>query len=249
MLLAGLLATCRDQVVNPPAPVSLTVTPISLQDSAATGSASRPAQSVTVASPGEAGVSWAAQRALRAAWLSLDHANGTTPTPVTLTFDPTGLAPGVYRDTVVFAPRVAAGAATRVPIEFHVYPCIVTPISLDAPVADSLRTADCGAPHGTGQLGRLYSFTASAGDSVSVFVSASTLGVVVALDTSLSPAAPVLAQSGTCPLAQQSACMLRRLLPQSGAAGDSEVSSATTTPRVLADTKTETESPAEAVKL
>ena len=111
---------------------------------------------------------------------------------------------------------MSTGVTTGVPVEFRIQPCAVTPISLDVPVVDSLRLADCAAPHGNGPFGRLYNFTASAGDSVSVTISTSAFSASVALDTAPAAAAPVLAQSATCPLARQSACLLYRLLPRTG---------------------------------
>ena len=216
VLLPATLATCRDQLVNPPPTASLIVTPGQVIDSAATGSTAQPTRTLAISSTGQGAVIWAAQRAHGAAWLSFDITSGTTPTALSLSFNPASLSPGVYRDTVVLAPTVVPGEATRVPVEFRIQPCTVTPISLDVLVNDSLRTTDCAAPHGTGQFARLYSFHASAGDSVSVYTSASAFGVVLALDSSPSSAAPVLARSADCPLARQSACMVYRLLPQTG---------------------------------
>ena len=170
--------------MNPPPTASLIVTPGQVIDSAATGSTAQPTRTLAISSTGQGAVIWAAQRAHGAAWLSFDITSGTTPTALSLSFNPASLSPGVYRDTVVLAPTVVPGEATRVPVEFRIQPCTVTPISLDVLVNDSLRTTDCSAPHGTGQFARLYSFHASAGDSVSVYTSASAFGVVLALDSS-----------------------------------------------------------------
>ncbi|PYO11820.1 MAG: hypothetical protein DMD31_17805, partial [Gemmatimonadetes bacterium] len=183
--------------MNPPLTASLIVTPGQVIDSAATGSTAQPTRTLAISSNGQGAVIWAAQRAHGAAWLSFSITSGTTPTALSLSFTPASLSPGVYRDTVVLAPTVVPAEATRVPVEFRIQPCTVTPISLDVLVNDSLRTTDCSAPHGTGQF-------------------ASAFGVVLALDSSPSSAAPVLARSPDCPLARQSACMVYRLLPQTG---------------------------------
>ena len=215
--LAALLTTCRtDKIVSPPPIRALTVTPSQVLDSALLGSAAQPSASLTISTADQGDVAWRAARAVGAAWLSLDLSSGATPSRVTLTLNPAGLATGVHRDTIIFASATSKGVTTRVPVEFMIQSCAVTPISLDVPVVDSLRLADCGAPHGTGQFGRLYSFAASAGDSVSVLTSTGAFPASVALDTAPAATAPVLAQSATCQLTQQSACLLYRLLPRTG---------------------------------
>src|SRR5437879_486205 len=140
VLLPATLATCRDQLVNPPPTASLIVTPGQVIDSAATGSTAQPTRTLAISSNGQGAVIWAAQRAHGAARPSFSITSGTTPTALSLSFNPASLSPGVYRDTVVLAPTVVPGEVTRVPVEFRIQPCTVKPISFDVLVDDSLRT-------------------------------------------------------------------------------------------------------------
>jgi len=217
LVLPALLATCHaDKIVSPPPVFVVTATPSQVLDSALLGSAAQPSATLTISTGDQDHVAWTAVRATGGAWLSLDLTRGATPSVVTLTLNPAGLPTGIYRDTIIFTLTMGSGATTRVPVELRIQPCTVTPISFDVLVVDSLRLADCAAPHGTGQFGRLYSFMASAGDSVSVTTATSAFPSLVALDTSAAAVAPVLAQGASCPLAGHSACLLYRLLPRTG---------------------------------
>src|SRR3990172_9884590 len=117
---AGLLATCRlGDLVNSPPPGTLAVTPPQLVDSAHAGSTAPRVLTVGVEGSGEA-LPWVARSVLGSAWLSLSATAGTLPDTLSLALDPTRLAVGVYRDTLVFSLDGPAAVPVTVPVEFRI---------------------------------------------------------------------------------------------------------------------------------
>src|SRR5207245_904916 len=173
---------------NPPPIATLDVAPVQVRDSAAAGSAAARADSVAVANAGQGTLSWSVRLAL-GQWLSVSPSGGVAPAMLHLSFNPVGLASGVYRDTLLVIAENARGSPALVPVEFVVHTCSVVPITPDVELRDSLTTHDCSAPHKPNSFARVYGFTARAGDSISVVMSSATLGGVVMLDTSLAGAA------------------------------------------------------------
>ncbi|HEY6157905.1 MAG TPA: Ig-like domain-containing protein, partial [Gemmatimonadales bacterium] len=192
-----LLATCQvDKLTNTPPPIAtLDVAPVQVRDSAAAGSAAARADSVAVSNAGQGTLSWSVRLALGGQWLSVSPSGGVAPAMLHLSFNPVGLPSGVYRDTLLVLAENARGSPALVPVEFVVHPCRVVAITPDVVLRDSLTTHDCSAPHKPNSFARVYGFTARAGDSISVVMSATTLGGVVMLDTSL--AGPAMTQ-GVC---------------------------------------------------
>ncbi|HXL07743.1 MAG TPA: Ig-like domain-containing protein, partial [Gemmatimonadales bacterium] len=192
-----LIATCQvDKLTtNPPPIATLDVAPVQVRDSAAAGSAAARADSVAVSNAGQGTLSWSVRLALGGQWLSVSPSGGVAPAMLHLSFNPVGLASGVYRDTLLVIAENARGSPALVPVEFVVHPCSVVPITPDVELRDSLTTHDCSAPHKPNSFARVYGFTARAGDSISVVMTSATLGGVVMLDTSL--AGPALTQ-GVC---------------------------------------------------
>ena len=164
------LATCQfDKLTRSPSPIAtLALTPGTVRDSAALGSVALAAESVAVANTGQGTLVWTARPAQGAPWLELSPGTGTAPARLGMMLDPVGLAAGVYRDTIVVTAENAVGSPARVPLEFVVHPCAVTPVVPDVQFIDSLTPRDCGAPHRAGSFARLYGLSASAGDSISV---------------------------------------------------------------------------------
>jgi len=210
-----LLVTCQvDKLTNTPPPVAtLSLEPGAVQDSAAAGSTRLGQDSLAVLNTGPGTLSWSARLATGDAWLAfVGPTSGTAPAKLRLAFNPQGLPTGVYRDTVVVSAENANNSPARLPVEFAVHPCRVQTITPDAPVSDSLTTGTCAAPHRAGSFGRLYSFAAQAGDSVSIVMSSATVGGYVVLDSSTAPTAPPIAQSGSCGT-QPGACLRYQRLP------------------------------------
>jgi adhesin/invasin len=194
----------------------LEVSPLRFADSAALGSRAARAMTLTLsnAAPGE--VRWTATRLGASPWLSLGAASGTAPGTLTAAADPTGLAVGVYSDTIVVTARSPARGEARIPVQFAVHPCAVGPIPLDIDVAGRLDGADCAAPHRDATFADLYSFTGSTGDSVSVELESAEFTPYLILDTATTTSVPPLATSGTCAYAPGTPCLRYQLLPRSG---------------------------------
>src|SRR5439155_6082174 len=123
-----LIATCQvDKLTtNPPPIATLDVAPVQVRDSAAAGSAAARADSVAVANAGQGTLSWSVRLAL-GQWLSVSPSGGVAPAMLHLSFNPVGLASGVYRDTLLVIAENARGSPALVPVEFVVHTCSVVP--------------------------------------------------------------------------------------------------------------------------
>jgi uncharacterized protein (TIGR03437 family) len=106
---------------------TLTVTPTSLNFSAALSAPATTTQTLNLTSSGAAIPFTAAATAANAGtWLSVTPASGTTgakdaaPTPVTVSVNPQGLAIGTYTGTITVAPYGATGSAVTVNVNLTV---------------------------------------------------------------------------------------------------------------------------------
>jgi len=99
------------------------VTPSRVVDSAPAGSsATRAAALILSTARGNAPPPWTAHRAADAPWLTIAAAPGSAPDTIRLALDPTGLAPGIYRDTIVIVPQDPSIAQLHVPVELRIVP-------------------------------------------------------------------------------------------------------------------------------
>lgn len=97
--------------------------PDSLADSAPVGSTAPRVDTILIENKGDGDLRWSAHSLHASPWLSLQPDTGTAgqSPPLQVSADPTGLALGVYRDTVVVA--TASGAGTQeVPVVFRIHP-------------------------------------------------------------------------------------------------------------------------------
>ena len=97
--------------------------PDSLPDSAAVGSSAPRVDTIIIENQGDGDLRWTARVLHASPWLMLQPDTGTAgqSAPLQVHADPTGLALGVYRDTVIVA--AASGTGTReVPIVFRIHP-------------------------------------------------------------------------------------------------------------------------------
>src|SRR5690349_12382563 len=193
------------------------VAPGQVRDSAPVGIIAAADDSLSVANGGPGTLSWVAHLATGGSWLAFVGPNsGTAPATLRIAFNPAGLATGVYRDTVIVDAENAANSPGRVPVEFTVHPCMPVPVVVNAPpLTDSLTTADCSAPHRSTSFARLYSFTAAAGDSVTIAMSSTAVDAFVALDTSADNTAPAFATNDSCS-GGNDACLRYQRLPVVG---------------------------------
>ncbi|MGH8623313.1 MAG: hypothetical protein ACRET3_14360, partial [Burkholderiales bacterium] len=111
------------------------------------------------------------------------------------------------------------GGEARIPVEFTVHRCKITSLAIDFELFGSLGSVDCVAPHRDSTFADLYSFLGTAGDSVSIELSAGTFAPHLVLDTTAThPAAagvPLLERSGCAGLIGTT-CLRYQLLPRSG---------------------------------
>lgn len=97
--------------------------PDSPADSASFGSTVPRVDTIQIINDGGGELRWAAQARHASPWLTLTPDTGTAgqSAPLRVHADPTGLALGVYRDTVVVA-SLSGGGALQVPVVFRIHP-------------------------------------------------------------------------------------------------------------------------------
>jgi hypothetical protein len=215
LLLSG--AACKvDKLVDPPPTSALRISPARVEQAAAVGSTAPRTARADLTSARASAILWSVRRSGSGAWMTLERSAGTTPDSLTVTMAPDGLAPGLHQDTLIFTPDDEDLAVVRVPVLFSIEGCAPIPITLDAEVADSLRTTDCGSSQRPGAFARRYRFSGEAGDSITVTLSSSTLSGFVAVDTAEDASAHPFATSGTCTGTPFDACLRYLRLPHSG---------------------------------
>ena len=115
-----MVAACRlDQLVRPPGPPRLMVSPGALTDSGTVGGAPV-TRTVAIDAERADTARWTAVSTGRSGWLSLQQSATSVPATLTLALSTSALAPGVYRDTVVIAARGWEGWEVRLPVLFTV---------------------------------------------------------------------------------------------------------------------------------
>ena len=93
---------------RPTLPATLAVGPAALTFTAAVGSTPPASQQVALRNSGDGDLNWTASANQN--WLHLDAASGTTPTNLSITADPAGLAVGQYTANVMIASPSAANS-------------------------------------------------------------------------------------------------------------------------------------------
>jgi hypothetical protein len=63
---------------------------------------------------------WSARLVAPADWLTLANSSGTAPDTLRVAFNPAGLAPGTYQDTIAIASSEGAAPQVRVPVELNI---------------------------------------------------------------------------------------------------------------------------------
>jgi hypothetical protein len=168
--------------------------------SAAVGSRALMTQTVQVVSESGRTVTWTAQASRGSRWLSLNPADGTVPSTITVRFDPTDLSVGVFHDTLLFATGGNDGAPTPLPVEFTITDCELREFTPGEEMAESLSDADCESPNRPGHFAQVYRFEGLAGDSVTVVMrSADVDGFVILAAATEVPAPSATAGSLAAP--------------------------------------------------
>jgi len=212
-----LLTTCQlDQLISPPPAGTLTASPEALTDSSPLGSTQPRVVGLNLSNPGARQQSWIASQAMGATWLAVDPKSGTAPSDVNLTLNPNRLSLGSHYDTLVFSGGSGTTEPTRVPIEFVIHPCLVTSITPDTALADSVTAADCEAPHRSNHFAKVFQFAASGGDSVTIRMGSDGFDAYLVLDSMLENTVPLLREDDTCLGEDGDPCIRYLLLPATG---------------------------------
>ena len=131
----------------------LTVTPGSVTDTALATDTSHK-RVLNIANTGGPSFSWTAAKTGAGTWLTFAPSSGPENSTLTLTMNPTGLASGTYRDTLVVTAAGATGSPDSIPVTFVVQRPIlsVTPLSVSrsanaasgAVLVDTIRISNAG---------------------------------------------------------------------------------------------------------
>ena len=110
----------------------LAVTPAAIHGSAPPGSTTPVSDTLHISNSGTGTITWTASKTQP--WLTLSKASGGAPDAIAVTMDPTGLPPGIQRDTVVFTSAEATNGPVKVPVELEIVQpgLVVTPPSITA---------------------------------------------------------------------------------------------------------------------
>ncbi len=114
-------ATCRAGALGTgPLLFVVPAAPDSLADSAPVGSTAPRVDTIRIMNLGDGLLRWAAQVKHANTWLTLQPDTGTVGgAPLQVNADPTGLALGVYRDTVIVA--ASGSGVLEVPVVFRIH--------------------------------------------------------------------------------------------------------------------------------
>jgi hypothetical protein len=103
-------------------------------------------------------------------WIAIDQAGGLAPSTLRVTLDPRDLGAGAHNGSVTVTSPGAAGSPFVVPVQLTITtrPCSAIGLDPDVSRNGTLDANDCEAPHRSGSFANVYSFSASAGDVMSM---------------------------------------------------------------------------------
>ena len=120
LTLVGLSACQLKQLVAPPPPAKLVVSPQKLEDSAVAGSPQALSRGLEIQTEGDLRVNWRASTSTNSSWLTLEQTVSTAPGTLGLTLHAASLPPGAYEDTIVVAPEGWPDQGVKIPVTFTV---------------------------------------------------------------------------------------------------------------------------------
>jgi hypothetical protein len=85
------------------------------------GSEASFADTISIVNGGNGSLAWTATHNLAQTWLSFTRTSGGAPDSIPLTISSSGLAPGVYRDTIVVDAGTASGSPRSIPVTLTVH--------------------------------------------------------------------------------------------------------------------------------
>ena len=183
----------------------LVVTPPSITATATSTDKKKQQFTLSISNSGDGSIGWFA--GADQPWISLNTLGGLTPSTLTVTLDPDGLGAGVHNGTVTVTSPGAANSPFTVPVQFTITQQSCNQLAIDPDVVrdGTLDGNDCEAPHRPGSLANLYTFTANAGDTISMRMTASFDAYLIFTDA----AGNVLAQNDECPGETGTACIMQ----------------------------------------
>jgi len=199
--------------VLPPAP-ELVLTPTAYVDSAFVGSAVARSFVLHIDNTGALPLTW--NGSLDAGWLSLSKMTGGAPPldSTTVTLTPGTLAAGTYAGAVtITATAGTTGSPGTVAVSFKIKPCAQPGVVADTLVSSTIALSDCGAPLRSGSQAKLYSVTASVGDTLSFRLTSAAFDPYLFLTDSLGA---LLQQNDDCPGFTGPSCILSYIVPAAG---------------------------------
>jgi hypothetical protein len=116
-------------ILPEPPPATLAASPTWLAFSVVSGAAAPPSQHVTITVSGGEPAAWVASFA--APWLIVGPGAGAGSDDVSIGIDPSGLAPGLYKDTVRFEAPGLDGSPIAVAVTLAVDPAFSEPVTAD----------------------------------------------------------------------------------------------------------------------
>lgn len=190
----------------------LVVAPSSISATAQSNDPKKQDFNLAVSNSGTGSIAWFASA--DAPWISLSPLGGFVPSTLTVTVDPKGLGAGVHNGAVTVTSPGAVGSPFTVPVQLTIVQKTCNELAIDPDVvrAGTLDANDCEAPHRPGSLANLYGMSASAGDTLSIRLTADFNAYLILTDG----AGNVLAQNDECPGESGTACIRQFPITSSG---------------------------------
>ena len=127
--------------IGSPAHISVTLTMLApglgvspgvIRETAPPNSPTPKTDTLRIRNTGNGTITWTATKLQP--WLSLSKASGGAPDTLTVTLNPTGLPPGIQKDTIAFTSPEAVNGTVKVPVEFVIVQpgLVVSPPSITA---------------------------------------------------------------------------------------------------------------------
>jgi hypothetical protein len=190
----------------------LMVTPAFINTSAESNDPKRQDFDLSVTNSGGGTLAWFASA--NTPWLFVSPLVGLAPSTLRVTIDPRGLALGTHNGSVTVSSPGAVGSPFTIPVQLVVVSkaCNETSIVPDVVREGMLNAEDCEAPHRPGSFANLYGFSANAGETISIRLTATFDAYLIFTDG----AGNVLAQNDECPGETGTACIREIPITTSG---------------------------------
>jgi hypothetical protein len=189
----------------------LSVKPTAITDAAAPTDTAKRVHALGITNASRGTFAWRA--ASDSAWITLSSLADSAEDTIAVTLDPNGLPPGTHRGKIVVTSPGATGSPATVDVTFTIQAaCVAKSIVPDAVIPGTLSAGDCAAPQRAGSRAELYTFSAAAGDEMSLRLTASFNAYLVLTDA----ANTVLAQNDECPGETRTACIKNFVVAAAG---------------------------------